>query len=76
MSAVWLLVADAAERAGAHPETVREALRAGEMHGTQRGKFGTWRTREECVDAWVEGVKCPHLAVPVVSLAARRRSAS
>lgn len=53
-----------------HPETVREAARAGELHGSQRGglnprtgkprRGGEWRFRPACVDAWTDGVPCEH----------------
>jgi len=79
MSAEFLTVATAAERAACHPDTLRDALRSGDLHGTQRVKGGTWKIRPACIDAWVEGEPCEH-ALPAprpVSLAtyasARRR---
>ncbi len=61
--------------AGLHLETVREALRAGDLHGSQRVKGGTWKIRPECIDPWLDGEPCAHLRAPVVSLASRRRRA-
>lgn len=58
--APFLTVPEAADVARCHIETVREALRAGDLHGTQRVKGGTWKIRPECVNAWVEGDECPH----------------
>jgi len=52
-----LNVAEAAVYARCHPETVREALRAGELRGMQRAKGGPWKIRSEWVDKWLEA---PH----------------
>lgn len=51
----WLTVADAAEYSGCHPETVRDALRAGELQGIQRSKGATWKTTTAWIDAWITG---------------------
>lgn len=56
----YLLAAEAATVAKRHPETIREAIRGGELHGTQRAKRGPWRIRRDCLDAWIEGEPCPH----------------
>ena len=56
----WIDVDGAAAIAGVHPETIRDALRAGDLHGVQRVKGGRWRMRAECIDAWIEGVRCAH----------------
>lgn len=58
----FFTVVEAALYVEAHPETVRRALRAGEMHGSQRGKGGTWKIRPVCAEAWADGVDCPHEA--------------
>ncbi len=59
-----------------HIETVREALRSGELHGAQRVKGGTWKIRPACVDAWMAGEECEHQsAEQPVSLNAWRRRA-
>ena len=50
----------AAEYAACHPQTVREALAAGDLHGGQRTKGGHWSIRLECLDAWLDGQPCPH----------------
>lgn len=59
---VWVDAEGAAQIAGVHPETIRDALRAGELHGSQRVKGGRWRVRPECVDVWIEGTVCSHQA--------------
>ncbi|WP_449282218.1 hypothetical protein [Leucobacter sp.] len=46
--------------AGCHLETVRDALREGTLHGSQRMKGGTWKLRPACVEAWVDGMPCEH----------------
>ncbi|WP_123312501.1 helix-turn-helix domain-containing protein [Curtobacterium sp. JUb34] len=50
----WMRVREAAAYTDCHVETLRDALRAGECRGVQRVKAGTWRTRVEWVDAWIE----------------------
>ncbi|MHA3682822.1 helix-turn-helix domain-containing protein [Leucobacter sp. HY1908] len=50
----------AALMVGRHVETVRDALRSGELHGVQRVKGGAWRLRPACVEAWADGVPCAH----------------
>lgn len=56
----WHTTATAAEHSGYHADTVRKALEAGEMHGTQRVPGGRWRVHVDCLDAWTGGQKCPH----------------
>lgn len=56
----FVTVAGAALIADSHPETVRSALRSGELHGSQRVKGGTWKIRPACVEAWVDGEACEH----------------
>jgi excisionase family DNA binding protein len=53
----------AAEFAGCHPDTVRRALEAGDLHGGQRKAGGRWSVRRECLEAWLDGEKCQHRAV-------------
>lgn len=52
--------AQAAEYADCHVDTVRKAVAAGELHGGQRRQGGRWSVRKECLDAWLDGEKCPH----------------
>jgi hypothetical protein len=72
----WLNSAQAAARAGRHPNTVRLAAEEGVLHGHQSGRKGRWAFKESAVDAWVQGADgrtvcgCQHLR-----LAQRRRSA-
>jgi len=42
------------------PETVRRALRSGEMHGSQRGRGGRWTVRPACAEAWADHEPCVH----------------
>lgn len=57
---IWFNTAQAAEYAGNHPQTLREALEAGELHGTQRKPNGRWRIHVDCLDAWLFGQPCAH----------------
>lgn len=63
----------AAEYAGCHVQTVLKALAAGDLHGGQRikdgepVKGGRWSIRRECLDAWLDGEKCPHQRQAVAS---------
>lgn len=50
-----LNVEEAAEFARCHPETIRDALRGGELRGGQRRKRGIWHTTEEYVTNWLLG---------------------
>lgn len=75
MSAPPVTVEQAAHIADCHPETVRRALRSGELHGRQRGKGGTWKMRPGCVKKWAANEPCKHqLPSPAVSLDAFRAS--
>lgn len=80
VSAPPITVQQAAHIAGCNPETVRRALRSGELHGKQRGKGGTWKMRPGCVKHWAANEPCKHQSpTPAVSLAefrSRRRPAS
>lgn len=63
----WLTTAEAAAYASRHPDTLRDAAKAGELRGTQRpsasGK-GHWRFKVEDLDRWLEG-EFPPVAVPI-----------
>ncbi len=67
-------VSVAAELADCHPETIRDAARAGLLHGLQRRrvdpktgrirtKGGTWKFHQACVIKWAEGEECAHQSV-------------
>lgn len=66
----FVSAAGAAVIAGRHPETIRQAAREGDLHGTQREgvnprthkpfRGAQWRFRPACVVAWVEGEPCEH----------------
>lgn len=55
MDTRWLSAKQAADYSGFHLETVRDALRAQELQGTQRVKGGNWRTTPAWVDTWIAG---------------------
>lgn len=57
---IWFNTSQAATRAGRHPDTVRDALEAERLHGTQPKTRGHWRIHRDCLDAWVMNVPCPH----------------
>lgn len=56
----WFTTAEAAEYAGRHVVTVRRSLEAGQLHGSQRVTGGTWRIHLDCLEAWLQGIDCPH----------------
>ncbi len=60
MTAEFLSPAEAAEIVGRHPVTLRDELRAGRLHGFQRGKGGHWVIRPACLEAWMECRPCEH----------------
>lgn len=67
MSKRFVSVAEAALIADRHPETIRDAARAGILHGSQPlGDNGRqlararWRFRPACLDAYMSGEKCEH----------------
>lgn len=51
---------EAAALSRRHPVTVRRALEDGKLHGAQSMAGGRWLIRGECLDAWIDGVKCEH----------------
>lgn len=55
-----LTVAEVAAATRKHPVTVRVALEAGHLHGTQKAKGGRWSIREDCAEAWADDEKCEH----------------
>jgi predicted transcriptional regulator len=67
-----LTVAQVAEAVGRHPQTVRKALEAADLHGTQSHAGAHWRVREDCAEAWADGVPCEHQASNVTRLRAKR----
>lgn len=46
---------EAARVAHRHPDTVREALRSGELVGKQRKVRGPWSISESALEKWVFG---------------------
>lgn len=50
----WLTVAEVAHLARRHPETVRYALKAGELHGHQKHARGRWIVCADSATAWIE----------------------
>ena len=74
---VRLTVAEAAAEGRKHPITVRRALEAGELHGSQRVKGGRWTVEEPCLSAWLAGEECEHQRTAATSTVVpfRRRGA-
>ncbi|WP_424462993.1 helix-turn-helix domain-containing protein [Pseudoclavibacter helvolus] len=66
----YLTVDEAAEEYRRHPDTIRKALKSGELQGHQRVPRGKWLTKPEWVDEWLEGPRRPTLA----ALRAQKRS--
>lgn len=61
---IWFDTAQACERVGQHPVTVRKAAESGELHGSQRTVGGRWRFHRDCVDAYAAGQPCAHAGAP------------
>lgn len=61
-SPTYLTPKQVAELAQRHHLTVHSALRDGDLHGVQRKKHATWRIRQDCAEAWIEGEDCVHVA--------------
>lgn len=59
---IWFNTTQASEHAGRHPDTVRDALEAQRLHGSQPKTRGHWRIHRDCLDAWLLGTPCPHAA--------------
>lgn len=57
-----LTVPEAAAASRRHPITVRRALEAGRLHGTQHVAGGRWTVRADCLEAWCDGLPCEHQA--------------
>jgi hypothetical protein len=55
-------VAEIAEHLQKHPVTIRLALEGARLHGTQSKKGGHWSVREDCLEAYLDGVPCAHQA--------------
>lgn len=52
---------EAAARAGKSVKTVRDALKAGALHGRQfTVPKGRWNIKPDCLEAWLDGERCPH----------------
>ncbi|MCK2242190.1 MULTISPECIES: helix-turn-helix domain-containing protein [unclassified Crossiella] len=62
----WLTVPQIAKHTGRHPQTIRAALRSGELKGVQRVEGGIWRALLSAVDQWVD---------PSLARSRRRRAA-
>ena len=59
----YLTIPQAAEATDYSTKWIYDALRSGELHGSQRSKNAKWLIRSECLDAWVAGEKCEHQRV-------------
>lgn len=67
---------EAAAELRMHPVTVLRLLESGELHGTQRAAGCQWLIREDCLEAFADGVKCAHQSGSVVSIDAARSQRS
>lgn len=67
-----LSVSEAAAEARLHPDTIRKALESASLHGTQRVPRGKWSVREDCLEAFLDGVRCDHQASNVTHIGAAR----
>ncbi|RLV56033.1 DNA-binding protein [Aeromicrobium phragmitis] len=54
---IWFNTEQAAAYSGYHVQTVRRALEAGELKGSQRTAGGRWRIHRDALDAWLSGEK-------------------
>lgn len=70
---VRLTVSEAATAGRKHAVTVRRALEAGELHGSQRVKGGRWTIEEPCLAAWLAGSECEHQQAAARTVVAFRR---
>lgn len=50
-----MTVAEIAVYTQLHPQTIRKALRSGDLVGSQRTPLGTWRARQPDVDRFMAG---------------------
>lgn len=52
----WLTPKQVADRLGRHPDSVRRALEAGQLHGHQPKRRGRWQIHPDAIDAWIRGM--------------------
>lgn len=61
-----LTIADAAKEKGCSQITIRRAIASNDLHASQRTRGGEplkgahWKVESECLDAWDNGIQCPH----------------
>jgi len=67
-----LTVPEVAAAARKSEVTVYRALESGSLHGTQSMKGGRWTVREDCLDAWADGLPCDHQGAVVTPMRGRR----
>lgn len=60
MKARYLTVPAASEYSGKHPVTIRRALEAGQLHGSQMVPKGRWSIHTDCLEQWLAGDPCAH----------------
>lgn len=70
-----LTVDEVAAAVRRHPQTVRRACEAGELHGTQQTRGGRWSIREDCAEAWADKTPCDHQLANVTTIGSRRGTA-
>lgn len=54
-SRIWFSTTQAAEYAGRHVKTIANALRDGELVGSQRHAGCSWRIHRDDLDRWLRG---------------------
>lgn len=57
----YLTMREMTEISGISRFTLMAALQEGRLHGGQAVKRGTWRSRDDCFDAFLVGDDCPHV---------------
>jgi excisionase family DNA binding protein len=62
----WLTIPEAQAYARRSYSTISDALRSGEMRGSQTKRGGTWLVHTDDLDAWLRGEKAD-ARVPAVS---------
>lgn len=67
-----LTVQQLAAESPRHEVTIRRALEAQELHGTQAKAGGRWTIREDCAEAWLDRQLCEHQAANVTPIRTRR----
>jgi hypothetical protein len=70
--AQYLTPDEASKMRPRHPESLRRAARAGDLHAIHPKKRGHWLIDIDCLDAYLAGEPCKHRTSNVVDLASKR----